>query len=187
MINKNTLISVSFLLATGLGVLSTLSILSGGNPYTPPNKMPDAIMSDVTATIYDKFGKVNMRIVTPQLMHYTDQDATDFSSPEVTLYRNTLQPWVINSTYAKSTDGMDNVQFWDNVTVHHPAGYDSPATVIKTTTLTVHPNLQTAETPALITLIQPNITVNAIGMTADMNTGDIHLLSQARGEYAPTS
>ena len=51
----------------------------------------------------------------------------------------------------------------------------------------VHPNEQTAETNALITLYQPNITVNAIGMTANIDTGDIKLLSQARGEYAPNS
>ena len=187
MVNKNTFISITLLLAISLGVLSTLTILSNNNTTTPENKMPDAIMNDVTATIYDKTGKISMRIVTPQLMHYTQQDATDFNNPEVTIYRNALQPWVIHSMHAESTNGMDNVQFWDNVTIHHPASYDSPATVIKTTTLTMHPNLQTAETPALITLIQPNITVNAIGMTADMNTGDIHLLSQARGEYAPTS
>ncbi|HEU5280681.1 MAG TPA: LPS export ABC transporter periplasmic protein LptC [Gammaproteobacteria bacterium] len=187
MINKNTLISVSALLAISLGVLSTLTILSNGNTLTPENKMPDAIMNDVTATIYDKMGKVSMRIVTPKLVHYTQQDATDFNNPVVTLYRNSLQPWVINANFAESTNGLDNVKFWDNVTVHHPASEDNPATIIKTTTLTVHPNLQTAETPALITLIQPNITVNAIGMTADMNSGDIHLLSQARGEYAPTS
>lgn len=187
MITKNTVISVSFLLAVSLGVLSTLTFLSGHTPELAQNALPDAIMTDVTTTILDKMGKVSMRIVTPKLTHYTHQDTTDLTTPEVTLYRNSLKPWVIHSTYAEATQGMDNVKFWDNVTVHHPASYDSPATLIKTTTLTVHPNLQTAETPALITLIQPNITVNAIGMTANINTGDIHLLSQARGEYAPTS
>jgi hypothetical protein len=34
-------------------------------------------------------------------------------------------------------------------------------------------------------LIQPGLVVNALGMYADLNTGDIKLLSQARGEYLP--
>lgn len=187
MVTKNTLISSILLLGLGLGVISSLTLLSGHNKVAPEKIMPDAIMNGVTATIYDKVGNVSMRIVTPKLVHYADNDTTDFTTPDVMLYRNAPKPWVINADRAKATGGLDNVQFWDNVTIHHPASFGTPATLIKTTTLTMHPNLQTAETSALITLIQPNITVNAIGMTADMNSGDIRLLSQARGEYVPTT
>lgn len=187
MITKNTLISLSLLMALSLGVLFTFSMLSGNGTVTPEKQLPDAIMSDVTATFLDKVGKVSMRIVTPKLVHYTEKDTTELTRPTVTLYRKSPQPWVINANYAEATDGLDNVHFWENVSIHHPASYDSPSTMIKTTTLMVHPNEQTAETDALITLFQPNITVNAIGMTADMNTGDIKLLSQARGEYVPGS
>ncbi|MCW5582746.1 MAG: LPS export ABC transporter periplasmic protein LptC, partial [Gammaproteobacteria bacterium] len=63
----------------------------------------------------------------------------------------------------------------------------SPATLIKTPTLSVQPNKQIAETNDLITLIQPNLVVKSTGMYADMNTGNIKLLSQARGEYVPNS
>lgn len=186
MMTKNAIVSASLLLVLSLGVFSSLSLFSRGNGIVPENTLPDAIMNDVNATFYNKVGKVSMRIITPQLIHYAHDDTTNFTHPNVMIYHNTPQPWVINADKAIATQGLDNVQFWENVTIHHPASYGTPATLIKTTTLTVHPNLQTAETPALITLIQPNITVNAIGMTADMNSGDIRLLSQARGEYAPT-
>ncbi|MBV9576025.1 MAG: LPS export ABC transporter periplasmic protein LptC, partial [Gammaproteobacteria bacterium] len=74
---------------------------------------------------------------------------------------------------------------WNNVTIHHAADVNNPATLIKTSTLTVYPNKKLAQTNAFITMIQPSLLVKAIGMQADMNTGDIKLLTQARGEYVP--
>lgn len=187
MISKNTLVSTTLIIAVALGGLTTFTMLMGNNHKTPENALPDAIMTDVTATIFDSVGKVSMRIITPKLVHFANHDTTELTTPEVSLYRKSPQPWVIHSDYAEATAGLDNVHFWQNVNIHHPASFDSPSTMIKTTTLMVHPNEQTAETNALITLYQPNITVNAIGMTANIDTGDIKLLSQARGEYAPSS
>ena len=149
--------------------------------------LADAWMENVTALIMDKQGKVNMKIITPKLVHYAKNDVTDFSMPEITLYRNSRKPWFITAKYAKAAEGLNRVNFWDNVVIHHSADERTPATVIKTKTLTVFPKQQTAETDDLITLVQPNILVKAVGMNTDLNTGNIKLLSQARGEYVSNS
>jgi lipopolysaccharide export system protein LptC len=128
-----------------------------------------------------------MKVITPKLVHYAESDTTHFTTPQLVLYRQSPQPWYVTSKFAKATQGTDNVNFWENVTIHHAADTNNPATLIKTTTLTVHPNDKTAETKDFITLTQPNVIVKATGMFADMNTGDIKLLSQARGEYVPSS
>jgi len=78
-----------------------------------------------------------------------------------------------------------NNHFWQNVIIHHAADGNNPSTLIKTTTLSVYPNQQIAKTEDYIVLIQPSIIVKAIGMNANLNTGDIKLLSQARSEYVP--
>lgn len=146
---------------------------------------PDAIMEDVTTLIFDKEGKPRLKIVTPRMVHYLENDATDLTTPEVTIYHQTLQPWRITAQYGKSSNGTDEVDFWDNVMIHHTADQNIPNTLIKTATLTVHPELQTAQTHDAITLIQPNIMVKSTGMLADMNSGNIKLLSDAVGEYVP--
>lgn len=151
------------------------------------NLMPDAYMENVTAIILDKVGKVTMKIVTPRMVHYAKDDTTDFTDPQLTLYHKSPNPWFIESKTAKAWHGIDNVIFKDDVTIHHPADYNNPATVIKTTTLTVHPNEKIAETAEPITMIQPNSVMKAIGMHADMDSGNIRLLSQAQGEYVPES
>lgn len=142
-------------------------------------------METVDAIILDKEGKVYMKIVTPKMIHFASNDVTDFIEPELTLYHKSPQPWFIESRFAKAKEGIEKVIFRENVTIHHPADSSNPATVIKTASLTVYPNAQTAETGDKVTMLQPNSTVKAIGMFADMNSGNIKLLSQAEGEYVP--
>lgn len=185
---KYTAISIIMIAAVGLASWKTY-LSFRPQPAAPVSKaeLPDAYMENVTALVMDKQGKPSMKIVTPKMTHYIANDTTLLASPELTLYRKSPQPWYITSKKAKATQGVDNVLFWDNVVIHHAADSNNPATLIKTTTLTVHPNAQLAETSELITLVQPNLIVRSTGMQADMNTGNIKLLSQARGEYVPSS
>ena len=184
---KNIIISLGLIIAVGVAAWTTLLSLRPQPTATVQTaSLPDAFMEDVSAVIMDKLGRPSMRIVTPKLVHYVENDRTDFVSPTLTIYRKSPNPWLITAKFGKATEGIENVNFWEDVVVHHAADPANPATVIKTATLTVHPNKQTADTTDLITLIQPSIVVKATGMHADMNTGDIKLLSQAKGEYEPT-
>jgi lipopolysaccharide export system protein LptC len=149
--------------------------------------LPDAFMEGVTALVMNKDGQPSLKIVTPRLVHFAVGDTTNFVDPKVTLYRKSPEPWLITSLYAKATHGITDVNFWDNVKINHAQDINSPETTIKTPSLLVHPNDRTAETNDVITLIQPNTMVQAVGMRANMNTGDIKLLSRARGEYVPDS
>lgn len=150
-----------------------------------PAEQPDAYMEDVTAVFLDTFGKPKIKITTPKLIHYMTADSTDLINPYLTIYRKSPKPWFISSRYAKATHGIDNINFREDVTIHHPGDENMPATIIKAPTLLVHPNRETAETNEHIELIQPNITVKATGMHANMNSGQIQLLSEAKGEYVP--
>lgn len=183
---KYTLISV-FMLAI-VAVTSWFTYFTD-KPHTKlvtsAKVTPDAYMENVVALILDKQGKPSLKIVTPKLVHYAEKDTANLDSPELTLYRKSPTPWYINADTATTTDGVENVTFRENVVIHHAADDTNPATIIKTQLLYVYPNKQIAETPAPITLIQPGLKVSATGLNADMNTGNIKLLSQARGEYVP--
>ena len=184
---KNAIISLMTMSITCAAAFITLSYQSGTQPIQNKKLLPDAYMEDVTAIILDKVGKVTMKIVTPKMLHYAQDDKTDFIDTQLTLYHKSPNPWFVESKTAQALHGIDNVIFKGNVTIHHPADYNNPATVIKTTTLTVNPNERTAETAEPITMIQPNSVIKAVGMQADMDSGNIRLLSQAQGEYVPSS
>jgi lipopolysaccharide export system protein LptC len=187
MTDKSTWLSLGFLAVASLAACTTFILYRPeANPSAQPD-MPDAFMEQVSAIFMNKQGRPNMKIVTPQLTHYPKDDRTELMSPQVTLYRKSPTPWLITASHCRATDGIENVYFWDNVIIHHAASNRNPATIIKTATLTVYPNKETANTQDLVTMLQPDTTIKAIGMTADMNSGDIKLLSQTWGEYEANS
>ena len=184
---KNILLSFTLLITALIAAWLTLSHLQGKSVVAAEDELPDAYMEDVNATIMNKQGKISMKIATPKMTHYATNDTADLERPELTVYRNALQPWYISSKSAKTIDGIEKINFQDDVTVHHYADENNPATLIKTISLTYYPDKQVAETSDLITLVQPNIVVKGIGMYTDMKTGYVKLLSAARGEYAPSA
>lgn len=184
---KNTFIVLTIAAIAGFATWMTLSYRPQNTKVSSETNVPDAFMEGVTAMIMNKEGALDMKIVTPQMTHYAKDDTTHLLQPSITLYRKSPEPWHITARYAKATQGIDNINFWDNVIINHLADEHNPFTEIQTTTLMVYPHFQKASTDAPIKLIQPNLIVNAIGMRADMNTGDINLLSQTRGEYVPNS
>lgn len=188
MIVKSTIASTILLIF--IGAIVYISFFA--NHVTLPvintfTNAPDAFMEDVNALIMDKDGKLNIKIDAPKLVHFNKDDRSQLTSPKITLYRQSPIPWLITAESAIATDGIDNVQFDKDVVIRHAMDIATPETVIKTNTLLVHTNKKTAETDDRITMLQPNLTVKSIGMFADMNSGDIRLLSQVRGQYAPNS
>lgn len=183
---KNHVLSSVLFIAIGLAAWFTLSYRGHTNDTAEPSASPDAYMEGVTAIIMDPQGKMTMKIVTPKVTHYNSLDRAEFTDPQLTIYRKSSQPWYVTSIHAKTTNGLDNIDFWDDVVIHHSADRNNPATLIKTTHLTVHPNEQTANTDDPITMIQPNIVVKGVGMLANMNSGDVKLLKESRAEYVPS-
>lgn len=181
----------SFLLITVFGFAMWMTYWSYHQPRRTVSastiELSDAWMENVNAIVMDKQGKPSIKIRTPKMVHFTTGDTTHLTLPKLTLYHKSPKPWHITAKYAKATQGMENVNFRDHVVIQHAADSSSPATLIKTSTLMVHPNQQLAETTDLITLLQPNLSIHATGMKADMNTGNIKLLSAARGEYVPNT
>lgn len=185
---RNTLISLLLILSIGLSVWSILvSNDTKLHHNTIDPHSPDAYMEGVSAVIMNKQGTPSFKISTPKMVHYANDDTTDIEAPAVTVYRNTPSPWYINSDHAKATQGVSEILFWSNVVIHHPADKENPATTMQTTMLTIFPEKQTAETAQPVTIKQPDTTVHATGMLADMNNGTVKLLSEAKGEYVPSS
>src|SRR5262245_35869959 len=128
---KNTIISFIMLIIVGLATWTTmLSYSPKSVTSTTTSLLPDAFMEDISALFLDKQGKPKMKIITPKMVHYAKNDTTQLSSPQLTLYRKSPNPWFITSKYAKATQGIDHVDFWENVTIHHAADEDHPATFI---------------------------------------------------------
>ncbi len=183
---KNGLISFLSIAALSLSGWSIfVSNLSTSTTKNNPNQ-PDAFMENVVATTLNKQGSPTIKLITPKMVHYAANDATDISTPRVTVYRNSPNPWYINSDYAKATAGINQIIFWSNVVIHHVADVANPTTTMLTTSLTVFPKTRLAKTSEPVTITQPDTIVHAIGMLANLDAGTVKLLSKAQGEYVPS-
>lgn len=185
MIYRNTILTFLSLITLACALWISLFNPKHNNFTTPTTTLSDAYMENVTATIMDKQGKVKMKIDTPRLLHYKENDLSKLYKPQVILYRNSTHPWFITAQKATALQGINQVDFINEVVIHHPADEGSPATLIRTKLLSVFPEEQIARSDQVVSMEQPNLRINATGMYADIGKGDIKLLSATRGEYVP--
>jgi len=144
-------------------------------------------MENIVALVMNKQGSPSLKVEAPKMTHYADDDVTWITYPHVTVYRQSPEPWYINSDHAEATNGTEEILFSDNVVIHHSADSENPDTTMKTATLTVFPDKKQATTNDPVVITQPDTIIHAIGMIADLNDGTVKLLSKARGDYVPAS
>jgi lipopolysaccharide export system protein LptC len=150
----------------------------------PSHLVVDAWMDTVDTTVMNKEGQVLMKIHSPSVIHYAENDTTYFVSPQFLLYRKSLKPWRITAGKGTATHGIEHIQLASQVTLHHPGDVTQSPTWINTEQLIIHPPNRTADTTHAVTITQPHTTISGIGLKADLNTNDIRLLSNTRGDYA---
>lgn len=182
---KNITTGIFLLIALSLSTWSIFLSQSHVKLNQNMTDQPDAFMENVSATIMNKQGKPSLKIETPKMFHYPEKDSTYVKTPHITIFRDSPQPWYIDSEYATITGGLAEITFHNNVIIHHPPDQKQVKTIMRTNVLNVFPDKKIASTPDAVTIIQPNLAVYAIGMLANMNDNTVKLLSQARQEYAP--
>lgn len=188
-LTKQTVLT-GLLLALAAGISSWSILLSQPKKThikTSQTTRPSAFMEDVITTILNKQGTPSLKIETPKMVYYTENDKTDITKPFVTIFRHTPNPWHINAEYAQALDGTNQITFIEHVVIHHLGDIANPTTTLKTASLTVRPNKQLAETNDPVIITQPDTVVHATGMLANLDNGTVKLLSQAQGEYVPAS
>lgn len=185
MILRKNLICLLCFTACALSLWS-IFLLSKSNILTTTDTSheKDGFMEGVIAVAINKQGEPALKLETPMMVHYPDNDTTELATPHVIIYRHSTEPWHINAKYAKSTQGLTEITFWNNVVIHHLPDKSNPFTTIHTETLTIIPNQHIAKTDDRITVTQPNMAATGIGMLADWNNGTVQL-QNAKEEYVP--
>lgn len=183
---RNSIFSLLLLLTISMSVWSIIRAEDNQAPNSQTDSLQaDASMEEVSAIIYNKLGKPSLKVISPKMVHYPN-DVTKITTPKITILREPTTIWNIDANYAEAIGGLDKIIFHDNVIVHHQDDPTRPITILYTSSLTVSPDKQTAETQEAVSIHQPTAKIEAIGMLADMNDGTIKFLSQAREEYAPS-
>lgn len=188
MTRKSYLTSSLLLSALGLSLWSILT-LKPASPHANFNQQnnPDALIESVIETTLNKQGTPALKIESPQMIHFPEHDMTKIKTPRITVFRQSPKPWTITSDTAEAFSGIQQIVFQNHVVIHHPSDTMNPITTMKTSSLTVYPDKQIAQTEDAVQWVQPDTTIEAVGMITNLAEGTVKLLSQAKGIYAPTS
>ena len=143
----------------------------------------DSFMRDVSYYQYNKQGLLHSHLDSSLIIHFPYKDSSQFSDPHCFIYTHNHVLWNITADTGKSQNGIQCIYLRNNVKVYELKQLTELKTTIASNTLILFPNGYFAKTNDPVTITQSNAVIHAIGMTANLKNGLVHLLSYLQGVY----
>lgn len=181
-----------------LGLLSLAVMLWDSSPEklifpdepVPPALTPYAIIDGAHSRHYGAQGELSYEFVAQTLRHFridlshiSPDDYTTMSQPQLTLYTDEL-PWFVTAERGRIADQGDTLTLWQSVRIWQELE-DGQMTELTTDRLVIQPKDKQVHTQSEVTIRSAQGRINAEGMTVDLNTKTIQLLSKVRGYHEP--
>jgi lipopolysaccharide export system protein LptC len=189
MTGKNVILSSALLITLSLSWWLVNASFIQNHMALPANSpsTPDGFMTEANYTHFDENGDIQNQIYSPKVTHYSENDTSFLTKPSLVMHTLDHQTWIITAENGSSTHGTKEILLKDNVKVERIKVLQNTTSTLTTDLLRAYPDTNLAETDQPVTIIQPGSIVKSIGMTANLKTGDINLLSQAQGVFLPAT
>jgi len=127
---------------------------------------PDFIVDRFTVRRYDIDGHLQHLLTAQKMLHYTDDDSTEVSSPALSYFSGGRRT---NVTSLRAWLGPEGkvLRLSDEVRVVQEATATEPATVLTTSEMLVYPDEEIARSSAPVTITQGSSVINGTGIEAD--------------------
>jgi lipopolysaccharide export system protein LptC len=197
--SKSMLFTLLFIcICIGSTALAYYSLNSLGNKASNQADTPDSFMQEVNFTRYDAQGIWESRFYTPHTVHYPKQNTAIIDRPRLTSRggaaqadaANTPHPkeednliWVITAQHGNSQDDGKIIYLTGQVQIQRIDQTTKKTATMSTSALTAYPKQKYLETDQPVRIVQPGSTIDSVGFTANLNSGDIHLLSKTDSTY----
>jgi lipopolysaccharide export system protein LptC len=184
--NPSFPVTFSFLI---LCILGSYHFLTQMNSQKTPmeetlHAVPDIFATHVTAFYLNQEGKLQTKFETPKMVHYYARNKTEFESPHFLIYnKKDNAPWHVFALHGLAMSGIESIQLWDHVRVHQDQSKQHHELNLTTSSMTLHPEAQTADTQQPVVLIQPGYHVSAVGVHLSLKEEKVDLISNAKGEF----
>lgn len=180
-----------------LGLFITLVLVVGLSAWlqntaeVPREKTPslsikhttDFYMEAYDAIIMNEQGLPSHRIISPKLVHYTDDDTTEIEAPYITMYHEKGLPWKITAKRGWIAAKNEHILLSGDVLINRSKGPENEAMTLETERLRIRPDDDYAETDTKITMHTEKQLTIANGMRAYLARGQIQLLDKVKTHY----
>jgi len=183
-LNNNTLLSTGLLVLLAFSLwLTQQSFFQLDDTGVSRPTTPDTFMTNMHYVSFDKNGEWNSKLQVTRMTHYPDKDTSILEKPQYISRTKDQLTWVISADHGTAQEGLKKINLKDHVLVDRIHAINGNTLSLRTTEMVAFPKENFAQTDKPVTIIQPGSTVNAVGLTVNMNSGDIHLLSGVEGNY----
>lgn len=156
---------------------------------------PDGFTNKVVYRDIDQEGHLKNQLTSAQLTHFPQEDSAQFKLPQFVLHGgegkqkndsfSSKMPWVITAKRAETLKGNKVIKLYGNVSIDKAGDAKDPEKHLRTEELTFYPKENRLETQHPVVLWQPDATIHATGLIADLNKDVVHFLSHTQIIYKP--
>jgi lipopolysaccharide export system protein LptC len=176
-------ITLILMLALSVGLILQFSHNHSPNPSNQAER-PDTFVLQATYLHLDPNGHLQSKFFSPKVVHYAKDNRSEFASPHVIIYGQDGRPWVIDADHGQSQFGTQQIELWGNVKVQHFITLQQqPELTLLTSRLKYFSDQQLAQTDQPVTILQPGMTVNSVGLKADLKSASVQLISNVKARY----
>lgn len=186
---KSLSLYITLLLAASLSswLLIANHLKQGFSPVMLSQR-PDAYAEQVILTRTDESGLPAHQIYTTKLIYYAATQTSLLTTPRLLMFVAGKSSWHLQADYAQAQRNSKTIQMWGNVRLDQTAADHQQTTLsISTSALTLYPQQREIKTQQMVTLVQPNSFVQAVGLYANIKQGIVQLLAKTQGHYAPSA
>lgn len=182
--NKTILTTLLFSIACLFsGWLAYYSLGSLGVNYSSKPDTPDTFMTNIRYIDYDPHGSWESTFSSPQIVHYPKKNTAFLDDPQLISKGENHLIWFITAKHGVTEQDGQVVYLKDQVRIKRVDNATQKNLLLTTTALTAYPKRKYIETDQPLTILQPGSTTRSVGLTADLNTGNIELLAKTDTVY----
>lgn len=172
-------------------LIAAKDLLIGQNSmFNNKNKenSPDWYMTDSHGFNTNDTGDLKSQLNSPDLKHYTANNAISIVQPHFIVYSSSKIPWRITANHGTYFQNKpDYLRLTGNVIVKQLPAPGSKLTELHTSLLFYYPATDIAKTKKPVVVKQQDSIIHAVGMVANLKTSVINFLSKSHAEYHTTS
>lgn len=141
---------------------------------------PDFIVAELNMRQFNPDGSLKHALQAKKMLHYTDDDSTVVTDPELTFYSQ-VQPARISARLATISQDGKEVKLSDDVRMVRDAADDSAELAVTTAELLVYPDDEFARSAFPVTITQGRSVIVGTGIEIDNREQVLKLMGRVRG------
>lgn len=145
----------------------------------------DYSVENFNLAMMDKSGNVQYHLSASSMLHYRDTDTTRLDLPNVELFRQADEHWLIKANEGQVSAKGAEIILAGDVELKSEVSTQQQPFVITTEKLNIRPETNTVSTEDPIQFSGDGIKLSSTGMIADIEKETIKLLNKVRASYVP--